>query len=165
VAWALAVIVVIGVGLPIAAWQFSRRTENAHQPQPSSGLGPPADAADRWLIDHHRLPAMQRWRVRDAVITGSTLRESELRAATRDLADAVLRGEIKVGRAMRVMARINMANGLLFAAATVLVWIKVNPAISVIPMLFAARFLATGVIAAARIHRGPRRAYERNGPE
>jgi len=63
-AWAVAIIVVVGIGVPAAAWTIARR--GMRRQASASGLGPPADAVDKWLIEKHRLPALQRWQVRDA---------------------------------------------------------------------------------------------------
>ena len=97
-AWALAIIVVIGAGLPFAAWRLGRHLETARQPS-AHGLGPPADAVDKWLIDQHRLPAPQRWQVRDAVLYGRAVRDPALRHAAHDLAGCALRGEEDPARA------------------------------------------------------------------
>ncbi len=45
-AWALALVVAIGAGLPVAAWSITRRL-----PAPRPGRG--YDAIDRWLADRH----------------------------------------------------------------------------------------------------------------
>ncbi len=64
-AWVLAVILALGVGLPIAAWRLSRRAESRRRP---GGLWPLADQVDTWLFDRHHLSALDRKQVRDAVM-------------------------------------------------------------------------------------------------
>src|SRR5260370_19037890 len=67
-----------GAALPTAAWRLSRRL--AFRRQPAGGLGPPTDAADRWFIEQHELPALQRRQVRDAVLYGRALPDPALSA-------------------------------------------------------------------------------------
>ncbi len=83
-AWALAVIFLLGVGLPIAAWRLSRQLES--RLQPVGGVGPPTDQVDKWLLEQHHLPAVQRRQVRDAVMYGRMVRDPALKHATRDVA-------------------------------------------------------------------------------
>src|SRR5260370_22583817 len=68
----------MGAGRRPAAWRRSRRLALGRQP--AGGLGPPTDAADRWLIEQHELPALQRRQVRDAVLYGRALRDPALLA-------------------------------------------------------------------------------------
>lgn len=49
-AWALALVVAIGAGLPVAAWSITRRLP---APNPARRPGRGYDAIDRWLADRH----------------------------------------------------------------------------------------------------------------
>src|SRR6266568_7411379 len=51
--WALAAIVILGVGVPIAAWSYTR----LHSPPPVTPLGTGYDQIDKWLLEQHRLAA------------------------------------------------------------------------------------------------------------
>ncbi len=62
-AWGWAVIVAIAVGLPIAAWLLSR---NLKPPRQWAGR-PGFNHIDRWLFEHYRLGALDRWQVEDAI--------------------------------------------------------------------------------------------------
>jgi len=53
---ALAAITVLAAGLPIAGWLLSRGMAAKQTTQSPGGLGPPTDAADKWLIERHKLP-------------------------------------------------------------------------------------------------------------
>jgi hypothetical protein len=161
VAWALAIIAVIGVGLPFAAWRLGRRAELRWQPS-AHGLGPPADAVDKWLIDQHGLPAPQRWQVRDAVVYGRTVRDPALRPAAHDLAAHALRGELRLGRGIRIGGIALVAEGtVLIALGIVLLAMSGSPA-GVAPVPLGAWYLARGAAALRNIRRGPRRAYQLN---
>jgi hypothetical protein len=161
VVWALAIIVVIGVGLPLAAWRLGRHVE-AGRPPSAHGLGPPTDAVDQWLIDQHRLPAPQRWQVRDAVLYGRTVRDPALRPAAHDLAGCVLRGELRMGRISRVMATVLVAEGAgLIVLGIVMLAAWDSPA-GFIPVLVGAYYLARGMAMLRRSRGAARRAYQFN---
>jgi hypothetical protein len=158
VVWALTIIVVIGAGLPFAAWRLGRRVEMGRQPS-AHGLGPPADAVDKWLIDQHRLPAPQRWQVRDAVLYGRSVRDPALRHAAHDLAACVLRGELRLGRASRVTDTVLVAEGAALIALGIAVLAAQGSPAGILPVPFGAWYLARGVAGLRTIRRGPRRAY------
>src|SRR5215470_20128145 len=106
-AWALAVIVLLGVGLPIVAWRVSRHL--GPRLQPVGGVGPPTDRVDKWLLEQHGLPALQRRQVRDAVISGRMMHDPALKHATRELAGTALRGELKLGRSIQIASYVLLA--------------------------------------------------------
>ena len=68
----------------------------------ASGLGPSADAVDKWLIEKYQIPGLQRWQVRDAVIYGREVTDPVLRRAAHDLAECALRGELRLGRCIQI---------------------------------------------------------------
>jgi hypothetical protein len=161
VAWALAIIVVIGAGLPFAAWRLGRQAEKG-RPPPAGGLGPPADAVDKWLIGQHRLPAPQRWQVRDAVLYGRMVRDPALRPAARDLAGCVLRGELRLGRISRVTGTVLVAEGAVLIILGIAVLAAWGSPAGIAPVLAGAWYLARNVAALRTTRRGPRRAYQLN---
>ena len=160
-AWVLAIIVVIGVGLPFAAWRVGRHAEAGRQPS-AHGLGPPADAVDTWLIDQYRLPAPQRWQVRDAVLSGRTVRDPALRPAAHDLAGCVLRGELRLGRVSRVTDTVLALEGAVLIGLGIAVMAAWGSPAGIVPVLVGAWYLARGVAALRTIRRGPGRAYQLN---
>jgi hypothetical protein len=111
------------IGLPLAAWLFSRRLE-ASRPHVAGGFGPPAGAADRWLIERYELSALRRYAVRQAVTSGRALDDPVERAAACDLAAAVLNGQIKVGTGIRLGLRVQLAEAtvLIGAGAFIMAW-------------------------------------------
>jgi hypothetical protein len=158
---ALTIIAVIGVGLPFAAWRLGRRADMRRQPS-AHGLGPPADAVDKWLIDQCRLPAPQRWQVRDAVLYGRTVRDPALRHAAHELAACVLRGELRLGRASRVTDTVLVAEGAVLIALGIAVLAAWGSPAGIVPVPIGAWYLARGVAALRTIRRGPSRAYQLN---
>ena len=163
-AWALAIIVVIGAGLPFAAWRLSRHLETA-RPSSVHGLGPPADAVDKWLIDQHRLPASQRWQVRDAVLYGHAVRDPALRHAAHDLAGCAVRGELRLGRGIRITSIVLVAEGAALIALGIDLLVALGSPAGLAPVLLifvGGWLLARAVMALRKIQRGPRRAYQLN---
>ena len=159
-AWALAVIFLLGVGLPIAAWRLSRQLES--RLQPVGGIGPPTDQVDKWLLEQHHLPAVQRRQVRDAVMYGRMVRDPALKHATRDLAGTALRGELKLGRSIRIASYITLATGVGVIAVGVFVWVTTASPAVVVAILLGAWWLVRPVLAMRTIQRGPGRAYQLN---
>src|SRR5260370_41987409 len=97
--WALAAIVIIGVGLPVAAWGYTR----LHPPPPVSRLGTGYDQIDKWLLHQHRLPPLDREQVRKAVFQGRQVNNPALASAAHDLAAKVLTGGFRGLRLSRVL--------------------------------------------------------------
>ena len=159
--WALAIIVAIGAGLPFAAWRLGRHLETARQPS-AHGLGPPADAVDKWLIDQHRLPAPQRWQVRHAVLYGRAVRDPALRHAAHDLAGCALRGELRLGRGIRITGTVLVAEGAALIALGIALLAALGSPAGIAPVLLGGWLLARQVLALRKIRRGPRRAYQLN---
>jgi hypothetical protein len=94
----LAIVTVIGVGLPLLAWWLTRRMETAKPPysrRRMDAFGAPMDAIDAWLADHTQLPALRRWNVRQAVLGGRAANEESLRPVAHDLASELLAGRVK----------------------------------------------------------------------
>ena len=116
-AWALALVVVIGVGLPMAAW---RLTQHMRPPrQVMGGPGPRFDRIDRWLYDRYGFGVADRWRVRDAVLSGQELHEQPFRQAAQSLAAEMLTG--KVGGLYRWAGWIRICSGLMVITTAVVV--------------------------------------------
>jgi Flp pilus assembly protein TadB len=159
-AWALGVILVVGVGLPIAAWRLSRHLNS--RLQPVGGVAPPTDQVDKWLLEQHHLPALQRRQVRHAVTYGRAVRDPALRQATRDLAVTALRRELKLGRSIRIATYVMLANGLGVIMIGVFAWVATGSPAVVVAVLLGAWWLVRAVLAMKAIRRGPARAYQLN---
>jgi hypothetical protein len=163
VAWALAVIVALGAGVPFAAWRVDRRRQSRRQP--AVGLGPPAGPVDKWLIDKHRLPAVQRWQVRDAVLHGRAARDPSLRRAARDLAAAALGGRLEVGRGTRIAGMVLTTEGVVMIALGIVLLAMPGSPAGIVAVLIGAWNLTLAVTALRSVRRGPRRALELNDEE
>lgn len=162
-AWAIAVIVVTGIGGPAAAWFIARRL--GARPVPAGGSGWPADAVDSWLIERYQLPAPQRWQVRDAVRYGREVPDPALRRAAYDLAGSTLRGELSLGRGLRVAGIVLVTEG----AVTIVLGIVIAAVAGglaviavAIPLLLGVRWMARGTAALRTAQDGPARARELN---
>jgi hypothetical protein len=164
-AWAVAIIVVIGIGVPTAAWLIARRRGMQRQVS-ASGLGPPADAVDKWLIETYRLPALQRWQVRNAVVYGREVADPVLRCAAHHLAECTLRGELTPGRGIRIGGVAMVAEG----AAGMILGIAMVAAVgglgvdvaALIPILFGVRWMAKGAATLRIVGQGATRARQLN---
>lgn len=71
---------------------------------------------DRWLIERHRLPAVQRWEVRQALLYGRMPDDPALKGAVRDLAGGALRSQVKLGRGLGLACWITLAEAALMIA-------------------------------------------------
>jgi hypothetical protein len=86
-AWALVLVAVIGIGLPIGARAVARRLP---PPRAVNRLGVGYDPADKWLLTRYQLPPHDRWRVREAVLHGRRVRDPDLEPAAHGLASDLL---------------------------------------------------------------------------
>jgi hypothetical protein len=112
-AWALAAIMILSVGVPIGAWSYTR----LRPPPPVSRLGTGYDPIDKWLLQRHSLPPLDRERVRTAVFQGRQVDDPTLAPAAHDLAVKVLTGGFRVLRLSPVLGWANMFMAVGFAAA------------------------------------------------
>src|SRR5215510_6652438 len=87
--WAPAVIVALGIALPIGAWAYTR----LRPPPPPDRLGTAYDPIDKWLLRQHNLAPADRERVRHAVFNGRRVGDPDLAPAASDLAEKVLAGK------------------------------------------------------------------------
>jgi hypothetical protein len=85
--WALVLVVVIGIGLPVGAWAVTLRLP---PPRPVSRLGVGYDRTDKWLLTRYQLPPHDRWRVREAVLGGRRVNDAGLEHAAHGLAADLL---------------------------------------------------------------------------
>jgi hypothetical protein len=113
-AWALALVVVIGVGLPMAAWSITRRLPPSRRA--ANRLGAGYDSIDRWLRDQYQLPPHERWRVREAVFEGRQVSDAALVQATHGLAAWVLAGGF---RTLRLSPALGWVNAVIAIGFTV----------------------------------------------
>jgi hypothetical protein len=112
-ALALAVIVTLGVGVPIAAWSLTR----LRPPPAPSRLGTGYDPIDKWLLRRHSLAPIDRERVRTAVFGGRQVGDPKLAVAAHDLAVKVLSGEVRGStRVPAVLRWLNVLSAVVFAA-------------------------------------------------
>jgi hypothetical protein len=112
-------VAVIAIGLPLAAWWFSR---NLKPPLP---LGRPAsrsDPIDRWLFDHYQLGVVARGQVKTAVfLKGQLPAERVLRQAAHGLAAEVANGNLQSPRALRWAGWVLIAEGACLAAVLLVI--------------------------------------------
>jgi hypothetical protein len=113
-AWAL--VVVIGVGLPVTAWWLTRNLKLPSQV--IGGPGPRFDRVDHWLYNRYRFGVLNRSQVLNAVFSGQELHEQPLREAAHSLAAAVLAG--KVGILYRWAGWIRICAGLAIVITVVM---------------------------------------------
>jgi hypothetical protein len=158
--WTWVVVAVIAIGLPLAACRLSR---NLKPPaQPIGGLGPPTDSVDRWLIERHPLPAVQRWQVRQAVLYGRMVKDPALKEAAHDLAGSALSGEVKLGSSVRVLGWIALVEAAALVAIGVFIFVDLASPAGIVPVLLGVWNAVKGVIVLRAIRQGPERAYVLN---
>lgn len=115
-AWALALVAVIAVGLPVAAWSITRRLP---APRGIGRLGVGYDAIDKWLLDEYQLAPHDRWHVRNTVFQGRRVDRAALTTAARGLATQVLNGGFLVLRLSRLVGRLSMVLAVALAAISI----------------------------------------------
>lgn len=115
--WALALIAVIGVGLPLIAWAVTRRLP---PPRPGNRLGVGYDSVDKWLLTRHQLLPHDRWRVREAVFHGDQVNDPALAGIAHELAARLLAGKFWVMRFWYLMSWIMLLAALVFVIAGVI---------------------------------------------
>jgi hypothetical protein len=162
VGWSVvAVLVVLGVIVPLAALLMSRRLVTRHLPA-AAGFGPRAGPADRWLAERHGLAAWQRHQVRQAVLAGREVADPALRGPAWGLAAAVLAGEITMGRGVRLAGWVLLAEAAIILAAAVVTLAGPGTLAAVIPVLIGAWLAGRGAITLRTVRAGPERAWRRN---
>lgn len=114
-AWALATIVILGVGVPVTAWSYTR----LRSPPPVTPLGTGYDQIDKWLLERHRLPPLDRERVRRAVDRGRQVDNPALASAAHDLAAQILAGKFRALRLLPALGWINILMAAGFAATAI----------------------------------------------
>jgi hypothetical protein len=151
-AWALALVVVIGVGLPLAAWWFTRRLPARRRSVDRLGIG--YDAIDKWLLDRYQLPPHDRWRVRTAVFQGRQVSDATLAPAVHGLATRVLTGGFRVLRLSQVLGWVDLMVATGLAGAGLVLLITSHHAeglvLGVISLVSSGLFMFAGVMRALR---------------
>jgi hypothetical protein len=113
--WAVvAVIAVLGVGLPVAGWWITTRW-----PAPLKAADRAHGEIDRWLSGRYGLNWRDRERVRAAVLAGTPVSDPALAAATRDLATGVLARRFRVLRVAQRLGWVELASGVAYFAVAV----------------------------------------------
>jgi hypothetical protein len=120
VAVALAVIVILGAGLPVGGWLLTRRKKFFSSDRHSGLAGD--DDIDRWLADRYHLSWTDRDRVRAAVMLGHDVPHI-LDAPVRGLAAAVLANQFTpVRRARRNFCGLQVTGVVYLLVMIVLIW-------------------------------------------
>ncbi len=70
-AWAVAFIVILGVGLPVAAWWYSGRRPPSAVNRLGTSIDRINDRIDKWLLKEYQLAPLDRGRIREAVFEGA----------------------------------------------------------------------------------------------
>jgi len=110
--WAVvAVIAVLGVGLPAAGWWVTTR-----RPAPVTGAGRGHGEIDRWLVGQFGLGEGDRARVRAAVLAGRPVGDPGLEAAVRELAAGVLARRFRTLRRAEKLGWLTLVFGACYAA-------------------------------------------------
>ena len=130
--------------------------------RPGPEAATPPSATIQWLIEHHHLPALQRWEVRSAVLHGRPVRNPALKAAARELAAAIITRQLRIGRAARVAGWALVVEGVAFLGMGIIILAWVNIAAGFIPILFSAAYSVMGAMYLRMLHRGPERARQLN---
>src|SRR5690242_5129736 len=113
-AWVWAVIVVIAVGMPAAAWWLGRRMRPPRQRAGRPGFG----VIDRWLFERYQLGALDRWQIEDVIYGDARkLNDPRLREAARGVATELLSGRLKAPWLIRSGGWIIMGMGLAVTTA------------------------------------------------
>jgi uncharacterized membrane protein YfcA len=144
-AWALAVTVVLAIGVPIGAWTYTR----LRPPPPLSRLGTAYDPIDKWLLRQYALTPIDRERVRDAVFNGRQVGDPELTLAARDLAESVLAGKLRRSRQSYGIVWINMIMATCFLAMGIISLIAghaLEPALGAVFVLSSAVLMTAAVM-------------------
>jgi hypothetical protein len=150
---ALALVVIIGIGLPVAAAWLSRHVRPVRQPL--GGPGPRFDRIDRWLFERYRLGALDRWHVKQAVLTGNELPEPALRQAAHGLAVAMLAGN--VGGFISRLGWVLIAEGAFIVVMVVVASVISGDYVVLVGIWGAVPLLAIGTMA----QKGARQRIER----
>ena len=146
----LAIVTVIGVGLPVSVWWLTHRMAAARPPYSGrrmDAFGAPMDAIDAWLADHAELPALRRWSVRQTVLGGRAAHEQSLRPVARELASELLAGQVTsdIGGWPRWALAAAGGSGVIFAVAACLAVGHVVPWL-VPPAIYGVLALTAGLI-------------------
>jgi len=110
--WAVvAVIAVLGVGLPAAGWWITTR-----RPAPVTAVGGGHGEIDQWLAGQFGLGDRDRERVRTAVLAGRPVDGPGLEAAVRELAAQVLARRFRTLRQAEKLGRLSLTFGSAYTA-------------------------------------------------
>lgn len=127
-AWALVVVVLVAVALPLAAWWFSRALKPA--PYPLGRPGSRSDPVDQWLFGQYQLGMVDRAQVKKAVFSqGELPRQSALEQAARGLAVEVASGRLREPRSMRWMGWTLLTEGACLTATLLALAVIKNPVV------------------------------------
>lgn len=105
----VALIVILGAGLPAAGWWLTRK------PWPAEAAGRGHGEIDRWLADQFGLGWRDRSRVQHAVVAGRPVGSPALEAAVRGLAAEVMAGRFRTLRVARAASWLQLITGPAYA--------------------------------------------------
>jgi hypothetical protein len=107
VLWAVCAVVVIGAGLPLAAWLTTRGLAR----RPPAPLKPYHGRIESWIHSQYKLGWTECSLIHNAVTQGRRVSDPGLEDAAHRLAAATLRGKVPGTRVVRVAAGMNLILG------------------------------------------------------
>jgi hypothetical protein len=138
--WAICVIAVIGVGLPVTTWLMTRGLAR----RPPTPLKPYHGRVDSWIHRQYGLDWAECSLVHAAVAQGRRVSNPALEDAAHRLAAAVLRGKVPGVRALRLAAGVNVVLGLGMAVLGISLFWTANRLLAFICVLEGAWFITIG---------------------
>jgi len=101
----VALIVILGVGVPVAGWWLTRR------PRPAGTSDRGHGEIDRWLAARFGLGWRDRSQVLDSVLAGRAVSSPALETAARGLAAEVMAGRFRTLRVARAVGWLQLVTG------------------------------------------------------
>jgi hypothetical protein len=163
--WALALVVVIGAGLPVGAWAVTRRLP---PPRLGNRLGVGYDPVDKWLLTQYQLPPHDRWRVREAVLRGDRVNDPGLARVAHRLAADLLANRFLPLRFLQLFGWVMSLGGTAFAIAGIIMLATPSGSLAqgVVSLIDSGLFLSVGTFGrrnARQVRRKLSKALQLNG--
>jgi hypothetical protein len=165
VLWAVCAVVVIGAGLPLAAWLTTRGLAR----RPPAPLKPYHGRIESWIHSQYKLGWAECSLIHNAVTQGRRVSDPGLEDTAHSLAAATLRGKVPGTRVVRVAAGMNLILGPAMAGLGVaLFFLSANKFFAVYFIFEGVLFFALGwfnyVLGARRQRHNAARALDLNQP-
>jgi|SRR5215467_3426954 len=162
--WALVVVVIIGVGLPVDALAVTRRPP---PPRPGNRLGVGYDPIDKWLLDRYQLPPHDRWQVRGAVFGGHKVSDAWLAGTAHGLAADLLARRPWTVRFWRVLSWVMLLGAIGFAVEGIVLLVTRSEGVArgVLALIDSGIFVLVSVSAkrnSQRVQRNVTKAFQLN---